>query len=261
MKYCLSALQPENILKKADEIKIRLKDYRAIPDYVDKYPDKTLILDFTNIIPEGFNWDLIQVYSEKMNGNFHCALNNLYLADECISRGIKFYYKYAVTSFFELEGLKKMGVSYILVGIPLIFDLKNVASYEIPMRAVPNLAYEPYIKHNDGICGGWIRPEDTDIYGQYIDVFEFSSEKLEKEQALYHVYAENKKWPGNLNLLIDNLNVDFDNKVFYDEENFAKRRMNCKQKCLSGYSCHYCSNQLHYIQDVLLKYKSNKELN
>ena len=59
MKYCLSALQPENILKKADEIKIRLKDYRAISDYVDKYPDKTLILDFTNIIPEGFDWDLI----------------------------------------------------------------------------------------------------------------------------------------------------------------------------------------------------------
>ena len=32
MKYCLSARQPDSVLKKADEIKIELRDYRAIPE-------------------------------------------------------------------------------------------------------------------------------------------------------------------------------------------------------------------------------------
>ena len=59
MKYCLSARQPDSVLKKADEIKIELRDFKAIPDYVEKYADKTLILEFENMIPEEFNWELI----------------------------------------------------------------------------------------------------------------------------------------------------------------------------------------------------------
>ena len=51
---------------------------------------------------------------------------------------------------------------------------------------------------------------------------------VEKESTLYHVYAEQKTWPGNLNLIIDELNCDFDNRLIYDEDNFAIRRMNCQ---------------------------------
>ena len=101
---------------------------------------------------------------DNIGGNLICALSNLSLTSECSLRNIKFYYKYPVTSFFELEGLKSIGVCYILVGTPLLFNLKAVASYKIPLRAVPNLAYEPYIKHKNGIIGGWIRPEDQNIY-------------------------------------------------------------------------------------------------
>lgn len=241
MKYCLSARQPDNILKKADEIKIELRDFKAIPEYIEKFPNKTLILEFVNELPEDFDWNLIEVYSKKMNGNFYCALSDLSLTPECSLRNIKFYYKYLATSFYELKGLKDLGVSYVLIGVPLIFDLKNVANYNIPIRAIPNIAYEPYLLHQDGICGGWIRPEDVDKYDQYIETFEFYAPKaLEKESALYRVYAENKTWPGNLNLLIDYLNFDCNNQLIYDEENFAERRMNCKQKCLAGRSCHYC---------------------
>ena len=84
MKYCLSARQPDSVLKKADEIKIELRDYRAIPDYIDKYPNKVLILEMENELPEKFNWDEIQAYSEKINGNFYCALSDLSLVSECI---------------------------------------------------------------------------------------------------------------------------------------------------------------------------------
>lgn len=59
MKYCLSARQPDSVLKKADEIKIELRDFKAIPEYIEKFPDKTLILEFVNVLPEDFNWEEI----------------------------------------------------------------------------------------------------------------------------------------------------------------------------------------------------------
>ena len=262
VKYCLSARQPDSVLKKADEIKIELRDFRAIPEYIEKFPNKTLILEFNNDIPEDFSWELIQAYTDKLNGNFICALSDLSMAPECYLRNIKFYYKYTITSFFELDGLKNVGVCYVLIGAPLIFDLKTVASYNIPIRAIPNLAYEPYIEHKNGICGGWIRPEDTDKYGKYIEVFEFYAPKaLEKESALYRVYAENKTWPGNLNLLIDYLNADCNNQMIYDEEGFAERRMSCKQKCLTGRNCRYCIDQFLFPETTLKKYLEYKNNN
>jgi hypothetical protein len=250
------------MLKKADEIKIELRDFRAIPEYIEKFPDKTLILEFVNEIPEDFDWEVIQAYNEKMDGRFICALSDLSIIPECSLRDIKFYYKYPVTSFFELDGLKSLGVCYILVGTPLMFSLKEVAKCNIPLRAIPNLAYEPYIKHKNGILGGWIRPEDTEAYGQYISVFEFYAPKeLSKEGALYRVYAENGNWPVNLNLLIDNLDFDFDNRLLYDVENFANRRMSCGQKCLRGRTCHYCIDQMNFQFTLLKKYIDNKNGN
>ena len=259
MKYCLSARQPYSILKKADEIKIELRDYQAIPEYIEKYADKTLILEFTNDIPKDFDWNLIAAYVEKMGGGFYCALSDLSLVPECALRNIKFYYKYAVTTLYELAALKEIGVSYALIGAPLMFDLKSAAAFKIPLRAIPNLAYEPYIKHKNGIIGGWVRPEDVDKYGEYISTFEFYAPKaLDKEATLFKVYAENKTWPGNLNLLIENLDFDYDNRLFYDEEHFAERRMKCKQKCLSGHSCHYCVDQFYFVEHVLKKYRDLK---
>lgn len=261
MKYCLSGRQPEKILRKADEIKIEMRDFRAIPVYMEKYPDKTLILEVENELPEDFNWEEIAVYAQK-HQDFYCSVSNKNQMTECKLREIKFYYKYFVSYYYELKALKDAGVSYVLIGAPLIFDLKNVASYGIPIRAIPNLAYEPYLERENGICGSWIRPEDGEAYGKYIAVFEFyAPDSLDKEAALYRVYAQNKSWPGNLNLLIDYLNVDYDNRLFYDEKNFAERRMRCKQRCMRDDSCHYCLNQFKFIDTTLKKYIEYKKDN
>lgn len=58
------------------------------------------------------------------------------------------------------------GVSQILIGIPLIFDLESVVKQtkNISLRAIPNYAYEKYLSHNNGLHGQYIRPEDVDLY-------------------------------------------------------------------------------------------------
>ena len=40
----------------------------------------------------------------------------------CKNIGLKFYYRYAVTSYYEIDALKELGVCYLLIGVPLIFD-------------------------------------------------------------------------------------------------------------------------------------------
>ena len=261
MKFCLSGRQSITLLKKADEIKIEQRDYQALPEYMEKYPNKTLILELNNELPERFKWETIKNYKEAYDGTICIAASNKEQMTLCKLFEIDFYYKYQIYTFFELNALKQYGVSYVLIGAPLIFNLKNVAKYGIPIRAIPNIAYEPYLDHQgDSIYGQWIRPEDIDKYGQYIDVFEFYAPKLpEKEAVLYRVYAEQKNWPGNLNLLIDFLGFDYENKLIYDEENFAIRRMNCNQKCLSGKTCHYCQDQFR-TKEIVKKYIQNREL-
>lgn len=211
-----------------------------------------------NNLPKEFNWEMVQTYAEI--SDFYCALSNLQMVNECKDRNIKFYYKYTVTSTFELNTLKDLGVAYALVGVPLIFDLKNIAAFGVPLRVIANLAYEPYLIRQNGIVGGWIRPEDVSKYGEYITALEFyAPDNLDKEKALFHTYAEKGQWPGNLNLLIDNLGINVDNRLIYDSEGFAERRMSCRQKCQNAVStCHYCEDQLNFAKDVLPLYKEYK---
>ena len=76
-----------------------------------------------------------------------------------------------------------------------------------------------------GIYGPYIRPEDVDFYEKYIDHIEFITKSLEKELTLIKVYKEDKQWPGNLNLLLDNLGENVDNRGF--DARFAKNRTTC----------------------------------
>lgn len=258
MRFCLSNRQSYIYLKKADEIKIEQRDYQAIPEYMEKYPGKTLIIDMDNNPPVDLTWELIKTYADAYDGTICCALANKEQMTICKLHEINFYYKYQINTFYELQALKEYGVSYVLIGAPLVFDLKNVARYNIPIRVIPNVAYEPYLDHQDGIIGQWIRPEDVDKYEQYVAVLEFYAPKaLEKEAALFRVYAEQKQWPGNLNLLIDNLGIDASGR-FYDEDNFAIRRMNCRQKCISGKTCRYCYDQFN-TKNLVRKYLDYKK--
>ena len=89
--------------------------------------------------------------------------------------------------------LKELGACYIKLDAPLFFNLPKVKKIGIPIRAVPNVAYDDNIDRIDGVCGTWIRPEDIDAYGQYIDTVEFGDCDQKKEQAMYRIYAEDKE--------------------------------------------------------------------
>ena len=110
MKFCISNRQSMTLLKKADEIKIEQRDYKAIPEYMEKYPGKSLILELENVTPENFDWNTIKMYADAYEGDFYVAASNYLQMDVCRLSGIKFYYKYAVTNYFELKALKAYNI-------------------------------------------------------------------------------------------------------------------------------------------------------
>jgi hypothetical protein len=241
MNYCLSINQKTKYLEEADEIKMKSKDWKYAEVVRTDYPSTPIIFE----VDKDFELKNFLNFNLK---NFIYACDNIDQMKLCKEYNVSFYYKYTITSYYEAEALKGLGVCYFQIGVPLIFDLKTIASFHVPLRAIANLAYEPYLPHKDGIAGSWIRPEDVDKYATYIDTLEFYGDPVrhEKEETLYKIYAKDKTWPGNLNLIIDHLNFDVDNRLIYDD-GFAERRMNCKQKCVSEPgSCHYCLDRMKF---------------
>lgn len=255
MKYCVSGRQPKSILKQADEIKMQYKDCERILDYIEEFSNKTFIVE----IPKdeiGIDWSLLNVFKEKLN-NFILCVHNLNLINEIKEKDFKFYWAYPIVTWYELEGIAALNPVYLFLNAPLSFSLQKIKDkYNIPIRLCPNIAYDSYIPRDNGIYGTWIRPEDVQIYENWVDTFEFITDDLKKESTLIHIYKDNKQWPGNLNLLLTNLNYNVDNRAI--PEKIGKIRANCEQKCKSGGSCKFCSIAFKFATDVRNKYYKDK---
>lgn len=111
-----------------------------------------------------------------------------------------------------------------------------------------NQCFNKYIPCKDGIEGTYVRPEDVDAYSQYVDHMYFITDDLNKERTFIKIYKEKKTWPGNLNLLLENLRYDIDNRAFASD--FAERRMNCGHICQENNRCQFCRTRFGLITAV-----------
>ena len=247
MKYCLSDAQPISLLRKADEIKVAYKNINSVFELMDEMPDKTFILDIPEEESFKFDIELCTAYAEKVN--IVLCLYNAHAAKIAAAVGLKWYWGYPISSFYELRGIIDLEPAYIFLTAPLSFDLNKVSQITtIPIRMCPNIAYDNYIPREEGICGQWVRPEDQDLYDEFVSVFEFRGNDLAHEATLFKVYAEDKKWPGNLNLLITNLNFDIDNRII--DPDVIEVRLYCGQKCMTNSKCHLCPQMFKFSDKV-----------
>ena len=244
MRYCVSGRQPYSVMKRADEIKVAYNDKDKIFDMIEKVPEAVVILDFIGNEKEWRTWEM---YSEKFK-EFYVMLHDLNDYQEFNENGIKWYWPYPITSFYELRKVADLGPAYLMLGAPLTFDLETAkrCANGIPFRMIVNIAqpdYLPTAPYGDGVCGSWVRPEDQEVYGKYIQCFEFDEVNLTQEETLLHIYKEVKLWQGNLNLLIKRLNYNIDNRLI--EASFGTLRTDCGQRCMSGSACNFCNRAFH----------------
>lgn len=230
MKFSLNSRQTMEYLKKADEIKIEYRDRDSILDLSEKYPDKSFVL--INTVADGIlDWKNIQKWNTLTHNKLTLCLSSI---EDCLKakeNNIPFYLGFPVTSWHEAQALKELGVSFLVIGAPLFFDMKNVKSLHMPIRLVPNIACLDDIPREDGINGTWIRPENIDDYDACLEdlTIEFLGCKIQKEQAMYRIYAEQKSWPGELDMLIDGLNYSALNRLI--DPKITAGRLNCHQTC------------------------------
>lgn len=256
MFTCLNSNLTNDYLIKANEIKVNYKDRKTIFDLAIKYPMATFILDMKGT-DEPDDWDEINRLNIICKNQFILAIGKFLFVNECVKRNIRYYYTFPVNTLYDLKALEDAGCEYALIDAPLTHMLPTIKeNYKIKLRMVPNIAYYSYIPREDGVCGGWFRPEDKEQYEKYIDTIEFEDCDVKKEQALYRMYSENQGWPGDISVLITNLDYAATNKMIPSD--FAKARISCGQRCLSGGHCKLCYNYLKLAnRDLLDPYKKS----
>ena len=260
MRFSLSSRHTLVALREyADEIKLPYKDIQRLRDFVteDWNGTKDVVIELST--DDEINWSQLQTYQQVLNITLACPTS---LFKDAQEYSFPYYWAYPVSTYFELRGLIDLGVSQVFLDAPLTHDLINIKSTipeNIILRACPNKAYNDYMPRANGIKGFYIRPEDISVYNNYISILEFDYSELSQELTLCKIYKKGV-WNGNLNLLINRLNYDIDNRGFelvpgfleeeeeVNEKLFAERRISCQQKCQRvPQSCNFCNIIFRFI--------------
>lgn len=258
MKFMVSCRQPLVFLKQVDEIRVNYVDIERLADFVTN--EWTCKADVVVYIPKDqlINWTNINTYKDVLN--IIIAVEDTSLIQEVKDLGYKVFWSYPAATYWELQGLLDLGVDQVLLDAPLYFDLPNVKRIcgNTEIRLVVNKCMNGYMRRKDGVCGTYVRPEDVEVYEPFVAHMEFDvDDSLQKEYTLYNIYAKNKNWPGDLNILLTYLNKSVDNRGFEtipndenDEKSFAHRRLTCKQKCQSASACNFCYEMFNLINAI-----------
>lgn len=240
MKYMMSCRQSLVDLEKADEIRIDYKDKNRIYDLIkeDQVINKNIYIYVQR--NQEVDWNFLSSFKETFN--ITLAVEEIQTLAAGLSHGFRAFWSFPIYTYGELRWLISIGVSEVLLGAPLYFDLpqvKQVCGDNVEIRLIANDCANGDIFFEHPECGTYIRPEDVEAYSQYVSHLEFKTNTLTVEKALIGIYKSGK-WPGNLNLIINNLNYNIDNRSF--NVDFANRRIKCRQRCLRDDSCHLCSS-------------------
>ena len=252
MKYCLRNRQSARFLKLANEIKMDYRDYKSLPDLLVDYPLKKIVIKIDYTIQE-IDWMELDKSFRLAPKRLIFCISSFEQAELCKKLGMMFYYGFPIQTFQELRFWIDYGVCYVVLGAPLFFRLPDVKKMcDVPIRAIPNVAYMGDLPYDNGLHGTYIRPEDVGVYEPYIDIFEFEDCDNQKEQALYRIYHDEHEWPGDLSDIITNFKYQGLNRIVHHE--FAEKRLNCRQRCEENVNaCHWCQTLMDLADYELMK--------
>ena len=173
------------------------------------------------------------------------SLDNVYNTEAY--QDFNYFWTFQATTWFDVRSLMQVGVSELVISGALMFDLNQLAKLNIPLRAIVNNCAPNGIPVASGCKGPFVRPEDIEYYSRFLSTCIFDTTDLEKEAALLDIYLK-QCWPGNLNLIISNLNLDVDNRGL--PEDFGPMRAVCGQKCMRLSHCRLCENAMWFSRIV-----------
>lgn len=210
-------------------------------------PNASYVLYIKDNITEQ-DWDKVYQYYIMTQKKFKVCLGNIPI-EQCYKRNIPFYFEYPVQYGLEAQAMISLGVCAIRITGELTHNLDFVNTFPVEIRVCPYRAYTPW--NYKPLIGGWFRPED--LYNlDMIDVCEIINVDNKRGQALYRIYAEQHKWPGELYMIVDDIqDKTIANRMLPPE--FQERRSNCHMRCQNGGHCHYCETVAYLANPALLK--------
>lgn len=156
------------------------------------------------------------------------------------SKEIPYYYSTLIDNWESLNTYLDKGVESVFISGNLAFDLKQVSKRckekKVRIRCYPNFCQYNW-DNSDGIKTFFIRPEDVDLYGEYIDLLEFWNSE-DKQNPLYEIYFHDKKWDGDLREIIYGLKQKVNS--YYMLGDFGSLRLDCRRNCIRSNNCNLC---------------------
>ena len=155
---------------------------------------------------------------------------------------ISFFLNFLPKTIAEVIALVKYGVSDIYIANYLGFNLTEIRKITegVNIRVYPNVAQNPPVcdlvdEPDNSIKTFFIRPEDLEVYEDYVDIIEFYG-AIDKQDVLMDIYKDGY-WMGNLNELI----LDFKENINCMNlmPDFGFYRLGCEHRC-DLEKCNYC---------------------
>lgn len=148
--------------------------------------------------------------------------------------------------------MRELGAKEIYIVEGLAFNLRNLQEIRkeegLSLRVFPDIAQSArgttYVI--PPVTKFWIRPEDTELYEQYVDVFELCRTD-DKQSVIYEVY-KNQQWLGQLEDIILDFDTTLDNTSL--DPRFGQERINCGKRCNYG-RCNLCTE----MEDLAARFK------
>lgn len=234
---------------KVDEI-IVIYNRRDITfaDFIRTNRAKTIVVSVKDINDTDLSV-LEQLYDELGNIKIRLDLFNESDLNLILKSKLPFFFQNAATCWAQLSGLlKDFGerLTDVYIVEELGFDLIDISRIckrnNVLVRVVPYLAQSAY-PNTPQELKFFIRPEDTEFYSKYIDVFEFVALE-DSENVYYEIYAMSQKWYGPLGEIILGAE-DIQQESFRILQKFAQARVNCKRRCdRPNSNCNICKNVL-----------------
>lgn len=265
MKY--AATYPRNKISKYefDEYIISSAEYGwgGIVRFLTNHsPTRVNILLDDSQITKATNWikDFTSLIEDHPEFNIAFIIppieEEIKISKDAAAAAIPYFFQKPITNWDDLYHYLSLSPIAMYIAEDLGFSLPDVSAIlhksNIQIRVYPNVAQSSWLNISD-IHKFFIRPEDIDIYEQYVDIFEFwpfhNGESLD---TLYKIYAIDKQWNNDLKPLIVGLTISIENECIPPK--WAQQRLSCNRRCIKNKHCNYCNNAL--VAAKLLKYRN-----
>ena len=252
MKYAIKFYRGCRVLDKADEIIIKY-DYTE-PDlvrYAETIPERQrLIVNITDLPADQEEGSLaILDAARRAHKNFAvlCSYEQHILVDLDLSN-IPYFFIERATTFDDFAGMIKYRIKDIYIANELGFFLDKISKIckeqHIQVRVNPNAVQTSSYFSTEGVKQFFIRPDDTEFYEQYVDVFEFAGE-LTQQPVYYEIYRDGR-WLGDLDEIIIGLSSSINNMAILP---VFHNRASCEKRCTFG-KCDLCSRVVETSREI-----------